>query len=85
MVVRELLVAVRYAQFVQPRHKSTRAVQEIELILLTAIDIERFQPAEIVGLLVECDYGILQPGDAIRRLLALEGNRAPVPAAYAWT
>ena len=59
MVVRELLVAMRYAQFVQPPYKSTRAVEEIELIFLTAIDIERFQPAEIVRLRVNRDYGIL--------------------------
>ena len=59
MVVRKLLIAARDAQFVQPSCKSTRAVEEIELILRTAIDIERFQPAEIVRVRVDRDYGIL--------------------------
>src|SRR4029077_11039297 len=70
----------RYAQFVQPSCKSTRAVEKIELILLTAIDIERFQPAEIVRLRVDCDHGILaQPirPALLNDLTSVERDRQP--------
>jgi hypothetical protein len=48
MVVGELLVAMRNAEFVQAPHKPAGAVEQIELILLAAVDVERLQPAEIV-------------------------------------
>src|SRR5438067_6252312 len=80
MVVRKLLISVRDAQFVQPSCKSTRAVEEIELILLSAIDIERFQPAQIVRLRVDRDYGILpQPirPALLNDLASVERDRQP--------
>src|SRR5438067_4835133 len=80
MVVRKLLISVRDAQFVQPSCKSTRAVEEIELILLSAIDIERFQPAQIVRLRVDRDYGILphpiRPA-LLNDLASVERDRQP--------
>src|SRR6266436_1429999 len=48
MIVGELLVAMRNPELVQPPHESAGTVEQIELILLAAVDVERLQPAEIV-------------------------------------
>ena|SRR5436190_13920471 len=48
MIVRELLLAVRYAKLVQGPHESAGTVEQVELILLAAVNVERFQPAEIL-------------------------------------
>src|SRR6266436_7504116 len=48
MVVGELLVAVGNTKLVQPPHEPARAVEQIELILLAAVNVERLQPAEVV-------------------------------------
>src|SRR5882724_9112723 len=50
VVVGELLVAMRDAKLVQPSHEPAGTVEQIELILLAAVDVERLQPAEIVRL-----------------------------------
>jgi hypothetical protein len=50
MVVGKLLVAMRNAKLVQPPHEPDGTVEQIELILLAAVDIERLQRAEIVRL-----------------------------------
>src|ERR1700730_1140112 len=50
MVVGELLVAMRNAKFVQPPHEPAGTVEQIELILLAAVDVEGLQPAEIIRL-----------------------------------
>jgi hypothetical protein len=42
MVVGELLVAMGNAKLVQPPDEPAGTVEQIELILLTAVDIERF-------------------------------------------
>src|SRR6266550_3761503 len=47
MVVGELLVAMRNAELVQPPHEPAGTVEQIELILLAAVDVERLQPAEV--------------------------------------
>ena len=39
MVVRELLVAMRDAKLVQPPHELSGTVKQVELIILTAVDI----------------------------------------------
>ena len=49
MVVGELLVAMRYAKLVQSPHEPAGTVEQIQLILLAAVDIERLQPAQIGG------------------------------------
>src|SRR5438132_6430085 len=59
MIVGKLLVAMRNAKLVQPSHEPTRTVEQIELILLAAVDVERLQPAEIVGLGFDRDYRVL--------------------------
>ena len=50
MVVGELLVAMRNAELVQPPHEPAGTVKQIELILRAAVDVERLQPMEIIGL-----------------------------------
>src|SRR6267378_8075583 len=50
MVVGELLVAMRNAELVQPPHEPAGPVEQIELILLAAVDVERLQPADIIRL-----------------------------------
>jgi hypothetical protein len=59
MVVRELLVAMRDAKLVQPPHEPSGTVEQIELIFLAAVDVERLQPAEVVGLSFDRDDRIL--------------------------
>jgi hypothetical protein len=59
MVVRELLVAMRNAKLVQPPHEPAGAVEQVELILLAAVHVERLQPAEIVRLGFDRNDGIL--------------------------
>jgi hypothetical protein len=49
MVVGKLLVAMRDAELVQPPHEPAGPVEQVELILLAAVDVERLQPAEIYG------------------------------------
>jgi hypothetical protein len=48
VIVRELLLTVRYAKLVHPPHESAGTVEQIELILLAAVNVERLPPAEIV-------------------------------------
>src|SRR5271166_3857990 len=50
MVVGELLVAMRNAELAQPSYEPAGTVEQIELIFLSAVDVERLQPAEIVRL-----------------------------------
>src|ERR1700726_4909039 len=50
VVVGELLITTRNAKLVQPPHEPTGAVKQVELILLTAVDVKCLQPAEIVRL-----------------------------------
>ena len=47
VVVGELLIAMRNAKLAQPPHEPTGAVEQVELILLTAVDVKCLQPAEI--------------------------------------
>jgi len=42
MVVGERLVTVRNAEFVQSPHEAASAIVQVELILLAAVDVERF-------------------------------------------
>src|SRR5260370_856741 len=50
VVVGELLIAMRNAKLVQPPHEPTSAVEQVELILLAAVDVKCLQPAEIARL-----------------------------------
>jgi hypothetical protein len=50
MIVGELLVPMPNAELVQPSHEPAGAIEQIELILLAAVDVERLQPTEIVRL-----------------------------------
>src|SRR5229473_6877821 len=61
MVVGELLVAMRDAELVQPPHEPAGTVEQIELILLAAVDVERLQPAEIVRLGFDRDDRVVAP------------------------
>ena len=49
MIVGKLLVAMRYTKLVQSPHEPAGTVEQIQLILLAAVDIERLQPAQIGG------------------------------------
>ena len=40
MIVWKLLVSMRNAKLVQPPHEPTGAVKQVELILLTAVDVK---------------------------------------------
>ena len=48
MVVRELLVAIPDPKLIQASYEPAGAVEQVELVLFAAIDIEGFQPAKIV-------------------------------------
>src|SRR5216683_5162098 len=61
MVVGELLIAVRNAKLVEPPHEPARAIEQIELILLAAVDVERLQPAEVVRLGFDRDDRVVAP------------------------
>jgi hypothetical protein len=50
---------MRNAKLAQPPHESAGTIEQIELILLAALDIERLQPAEIVGLSFDRDDRVL--------------------------
>jgi hypothetical protein len=50
---------MRDPEFVQPSYEPAGAVEQIELILFAAVDVERFEPAEIVRLAFDRDDGIL--------------------------
>jgi hypothetical protein len=82
MVVGELLVAMRDAKLIQPPHEPAGTVEQVELILLAAVDVERLQPAEIVRLGFDRDDRVLpQP---IRPALldyfaSIERDRQPDP------
>ena len=59
MVVRELLVAMRDAKLVQPPNEPSGTLQQIELIVLAAVDVERLQPPQVVGLSFDRDDRVL--------------------------
>ena len=50
MVVGELRVAMRDTKLVQPPNEPAGSVEQVELILLTAVNEERLQAAEILPL-----------------------------------
>src|ERR1700716_634947 len=82
MVVGELFVAMCNAELVQPSDKPTGTVEQIELIIFAAIDVERLQVAQIVRLGLERDYGVLaQPIDPafLDNLACVEFDRQPDP------
>ena len=59
MVVGELLVAMPDPKLIQASYEPAGAVEQVELILFAAIDVEGFQPAKIVRLAFDRDNGIL--------------------------
>src|SRR5260370_30110656 len=61
MVVGELLVAMRDAEFVQPPHEPAGTVEQIVLILFSAVGVERLQPAGIVRVGFHRNYRGLPP------------------------
>ena len=82
MVVGELLVAMRDTKLVQPPHEPASTVQQIELILLAAVDVERLQPAEVIGLSFDHDDRVLpQPirPAFLDDLASVERDRQPDP------
>jgi exodeoxyribonuclease V alpha subunit len=66
MVVGELLVAMRDAKLIQPPYKPAGTVKRVELIPLAAVDVERLQPPQVVGLGFDRDD---------RRLVVLIGQQ----------
>src|SRR5216683_2443192 len=59
VVVGELLIAMRNAKLVEPPHEPTDTVQQIELILLAAVDVKCLQPAEIARLGSDRNHRVL--------------------------
>ena len=57
MVVRELFVAMRHTELVQAR--TGGSIEQVKLIPLAAVDVERLQPREIVGLSLDRDHRVL--------------------------
>ncbi len=58
MVVGELLVAMRNSKLVQAPHEPAGTLEQIELILLAAVDVERLHSAEIVRLGFDRNYRV---------------------------
>ena len=82
MVVGELLVAMRDVEFLQSPHEPARAIQEVELIPLAAVDVERLQATQIVRLCFESDHGVVpQPirPAFLDDLAGVECDRQPDP------
>src|SRR5882757_9650509 len=80
VVVGELLIAMRNAKLVQPPHKPTGAIEQIELILLAAVDVKCLQPAEIARLGFDRNYRVLpQPVRPafLDNLAGVERDRQP--------
>src|SRR6266481_4121707 len=50
---------MRDDKLVQPPHEPAGTVEQIELILLAAVDVERLQPAKIIRLRFDRDYRVL--------------------------
>src|ERR1700731_1674957 len=72
MVVGELLVAMRDAKLVQPPHEPAGSVEQVELILLAAVDVERLQPVEIVRIPISAAKALdRKEASATRRLASL--------------
>src|SRR6202051_2466178 len=59
MVVGELLIAMRNATLVEPPHEPTGTVQQIELILLAAVDVKCLQPTEVARPGFDRNYRVL--------------------------
>src|SRR5690242_6428635 len=59
VVVGELLITMRNAKLVEPPDEPTGTVQQIELILLTAVDVKRLQPTEVARLGFDRNYRVL--------------------------
>src|SRR5215469_15987896 len=59
VVVGELFIAMRNAKLVEPAHEPTRTVQQIELILLAAVDVKCLQPTQVARLGFDCNYRVL--------------------------
>ena len=53
------MVAVRNAKLVEPSHKPTGTIEQIELILVTAVDIEGLQTAQAIRIGVDCNDRVL--------------------------
>src|SRR5215467_16076795 len=82
VVVGKFLVAMRNSELGQPPHKPAGAIEQVELVVRAAVDIERLQPAQIVGLRFDRDGRILpQPirPALLDDLAGIERDRQPDP------
>ena len=82
MVVGKLLVAMGNPELVQPPHETSGPVEQIELILLAAVEVQRLQSTEIVRVSADCNDGILpQPvrPALLDDLASVERDRQPIP------
>jgi hypothetical protein len=61
---------MRNAKLVQPPYEPADAVEQIELILLAAVDVERLQSAEIVRLSFDRNYRVPPPNHPASRISA---------------
>jgi hypothetical protein len=61
MVVGELLVAMPDPKLIQPSYEPAGAVEQVELVLFAAIDVEGFQLAKIVRLAFDRSDGTWRP------------------------
>ena len=85
MVVGELLVAMRNAKLVQPAYEPAGTVEQVELVLLAAVDVERPQSAEIVRLGFDRRDGVspqpIRPA-FLDNLAGVERDRQPGPGRF---
>src|SRR5215472_56895 len=80
MVVGELLVLMRDPKLFKSPYKPASTIEQVELIFLAAVDVERFQAAEIFRLRFDGDYRVLpQPICPARldNLAGIECDRQP--------
>src|SRR5215204_2214808 len=80
MVVGKFLITMGNAKLVKPSHEAAGPVEQIELVVVPAIDVERLEPAQIVGLGFDRDGRVLaQPiGPAfLDDLAGVERDRQP--------
>src|SRR5215472_15543830 len=82
MVVGKLFIAMRDRKVLQSPYESTRTVQQVELILVAAVDVKRLQAPEIVRVHLEGNHRIMpQPvrPALLDQFAGVERDRQPHP------
>ena len=82
VVIGELLIAMRNAKLVEPPHEPAGAIEQVELILLAAVEVKCLQPAEVARLGFDRNYGscrnqFAQRSSITSHVLNVTGSRMP--------